>query len=132
MRYALFGITLAACSLAFAAEAPRIVRMPIAAKQHVDLDDEAKLEAIRRDNPRRYQRIVAAIDAAQVTSCETLPQTLRTRFDILDTRCSAYTLLTSFPPKSRVTFVIDDTQYSLNVVQRKLAPSKMVPALGSR
>jgi len=131
MRYALLAITLAACT-ASAADAPRIslIKLPPAGR-HVDLDDQGKLDAIRRDDPARYRKIAQAIDAAQVTSCEELPHMMKTKLDILDTRCSPYMLLTSFTPKSRVTFTIEDTEYSLNVVQYKLAPAKMLPALGS-
>ena len=87
MRYALLGIAFAACTAAFAGG------------KHVDLDDAGKLDAIRRDDPARYQKIVQAIDAAQVTSCEDLPHMLKTKLDIFDTHCSPYALLTSFPPK---------------------------------
>ncbi len=133
MRYALLGTAIVACTLTFAADVPRIafIKMPPPGK-HVDLDDEAKLESIRRDDPARYGRIAEAIEAAQVTSCDELPHMLKTRLNIFDTHCSPYTLLTSFPPKSRVTFQIDDTEYSLNVVQNKLAPSKMMPALHTK
>jgi hypothetical protein len=129
MRYVLLGIALAACAAQVAAEPARVVRIDITPKHHVDLNSDGALEAIRRDDPGRYERISQAVEAAQVTSCETLPQVLKTRLDILDTSCSPFLLLTSFPPKSRVSFLIDDTEYSLNVVQYKLAPAKIFPAI---
>jgi len=129
MRSVLLGIALAACAAVVCGEPARIVRIDITPKHHVDLNRDGALEAMRRDDPARYRRVSQAIEAAQVTSCETLPQVLKTQLDILDTSCSPFLLLTSFPPKSRLSFVIDDTEYSLNVIQYKLAPARIFPAI---
>ena len=131
MRYILLGIAFAACATLATADPVHVARITITVKHHIALDREGVLESIQRDDPARYQKISQAIEAAQVTSCETLPQVLKT-LDVLDTSCSSFTLLTSFPPKSRVSFLIDDTEYSLNVVQNKLAPAKLLPAVEAR
>jgi hypothetical protein len=86
----------------------------------VDLDRPGALEAIERGNPALYERIRGVLDAAQAKPCETLPQMLKTQFQATLGMCSNYAILTSFPPKRRISFVIDDTGYSSNVVQLHL------------
>ena len=129
MRSILLAFALALCGPAFA-DAPRSIKVDI--KHRVDLSNEGALEAIQRDDPVRYGKIEGIIQAAQVTSCVTLPALLRTRYDVRSTQCTPYLLLTSYPPKSRLTFVIEDTQYAVNVVQLKLAPAKATPAVDGR
>ncbi|HEX4782292.1 MAG TPA: hypothetical protein VH301_16145 [Usitatibacter sp.] len=83
----------------------------------VDLDRPGVLAAIEHSNPQLYLRIRGVLDAAQAKPCETLPQILKAQFEASLGTCSSYSILTSFPPKRRITFVIDDTGYSSNVVQ---------------
>jgi len=83
----------------------------------VDLDLPGTLQAIERGDPALYKRIRGVLDASQAQPCETLPQILHARFQATLGTCSSFAILTSLPPKRRISFVIDDTGYSSNVVQ---------------
>jgi hypothetical protein len=83
----------------------------------VDLDRPGALQAIERDDAALYTRIRGVLDAAQAQTCETLPQLVHAQFQATLGTCSTFSILTSFPPKRRISFVIDDTGYSSNVVQ---------------
>ena len=95
-----------------------------AQKTYISIDRPGALEAIERDNPAHYRKIVESLRIAQHASCETLPGILKVQLDIESAQCSAYMLRTSLPPKAYVSFTIDDVTYASNVVQHRLAPAR--------
>ncbi|QJR10017.1 hypothetical protein DSM104443_01068 [Usitatibacter rugosus] len=99
------------------------------AQAFVDLDRPGVLENLARDNPARYQKITAILDAAAVQPCETLPKLLNTDYDVTDTRCSPYLLMASFPPKRQIGFRLDDVSYTSNVVLVHFPQPKAHPAV---
>ena len=96
-----------------------------AQKPYVSIDAPGVLEALERERPGHYAKIVQALSLAQHVSCETLPGILKTRLDIAATQCSAYLLRTSLPPKVHVAFTLDDVTYASNVPQYKLSPARV-------
>jgi hypothetical protein len=119
MRTFIIGVVLAVAGPAFAATSP--------AKRVVNLDAPGSLEAVERENPQHYAKIVEIIRVAQSEPCETLPKILKTRLDVPDVECRSYQVLTSHPPKMHMTFTIGDVRYTTNAVQYKIAGGKIVP-----
>lgn len=100
-------------------------------KSLIHLDKPGVLEAIERNNPAHHRKIVEILRLAQAEPCETLPQILKTRFDVASANCGAYQLLTSDPPKRHLAFTLADTTYVTNVVQYKLR-GRVIPAESKR
>ena len=100
-----------------------------AASPEVNLDAPGALDALRTANRAHYDRVVAALDAAQLQPCETLPRVLKASIRADDIRCNSALLLTSFPAKRHISFRLDDVTYVSNVVQTRLdAKATLVPA----
>lgn len=77
---------------------------------------------------RHFRKLQEVVRTAQVETCETLPKILKTRLDVDSAHCSSYQLLTSLPPKRRLTLSLEGITYATNVPQVKLAPSRLIPA----
>jgi len=93
----------------------------------VYLDDSKVYEAIRARDPARYEMILGVLRVAQAEPCETVPQILKTQYDV-KASCHAYQVYTSFPAKTLLSFTVEDTDYVAFVVQPKLSGGKLVPA----
>jgi len=93
----------------------------------VYLDDAKVYEAIRARDPARYEKILGVMHVAQAEPCETVPQILKTQYDVKGS-CQAYQVYTSFPAKTLLSFTVEDTDYVAFVVQPKLSGGKLVPA----
>ena len=104
---------------------PTPSRTATRALPHINLDAPGVLEAIAEADPDRYQRIIEALDRANVPDCQTQLQLRKAqgRLDALE--CSNMSYLASFPPKRRVTFWMNDAVYSSNVVQDRLDEAKL-------
>ena len=96
-------------------------------KHFVDLDRPGALDAIERDNPEHYRKIVEILRISQAEPCETLPMILKAQFDADITGCKTFLLMTSEPPKRHVSFTLGDTDYATNAVQTKLG-GHLIPA----
>ena len=97
--------------------------------REVNLDRPGALDALSDSNPAHYARILVILRVSQMESCEHLPQVLKTSegLAIGDVRCDSFTLLTSYPPKRHMTFVLDDVRYTSNVAQVQLQKPKSLP-----
>jgi hypothetical protein len=84
-------------------------------------------EAIRAQDPARYEKILGILRVAQVEPCQTLPQILRTQYRV-NASCHAYQVYTSFPAKTLLNFTVEDTDYVAFVVQPKLSGGELIPA----
>jgi hypothetical protein len=93
----------------------------------VYLDDAKVYEAIRAQDPARYEKILGILRVAQVEPCQTLPQILRTQYRV-NASCHAYQVYTSFPAKTLLNFTVEDTDYVAFVVQPKLSGGELIPA----
>jgi hypothetical protein len=99
------------CLIAFVGSAQ--ASEPVA--RTIDLREAGAMEALAKNNPEHYRKVLEIIHVAEKVSCETLPQVLHARFNASDTTCRLYTLLTSFPPKRHLSFRLDDTFFVTNV-----------------
>ena len=89
---------------------------PAMAEPYVDLNRPGALEALARDNPRHYQQVVEITRVASRVSCDTGPRLLPVpTADRNPQECVGMTIMTSEPPKRRVTFEIDHTRYGMVV-----------------
>jgi hypothetical protein len=102
---------------------------PVAGAQEfpVDLDQPGALENLERSNPSHYRRAALLINAAERARCESDElKRIRVQLDVAAMGCSEL-LLTSAPPKRRVTFTLDRTPYRALVTLRN-ADAKLIPA----
>src|SRR3954469_6517503 len=102
-----------------------------APRNTVVLDDSSVFEAIRRNDPARYEKIQQVLRVAEVEPCESLPGLLKTRFDV-NARCRGFMLYTSLPAKTLLNFTVEDTAYVAYVVQANLSSGKLIPAVPAR
>jgi hypothetical protein len=124
----------ATLAIVFATTAPLIAAADAPSKarhqpprNEVFLGDSKVFDAIRAQDPARYDRIIDVLRVAQAEPCEDVPRVLKTQYRI-DAKCQLYQVYTSFPAKTMLHFTIEDTNYTAYVVQKKLSAGKLVPA----
>lgn len=97
----------------------------------IDLDRPGVLDQVKRERPRQFEAISEVLRAAERLPCkEGALRTLRTRFDVSELACTML-LMTSYPPKRRVTFALGEERY-VAVVSMKDAGGKLLPAKEAR
>ena len=70
------------------------------------------MDAIHSRDPARYEKILAILAAAEKLGCHAdLGKELNVRFGVTAAKCTGYALM-SEPPKTRLAFTLDGTQYS--------------------
>jgi hypothetical protein len=107
---------------------PGVAVAPFGTRE-VDLDRPGALDRIEAQDPALYKRLIGVIKAAEMQPCEHLPKLIEAQFRATLSTCNAYSILTSFPPKIRMSFLVDGTLYVSNVQQPGLV-GKIVPAAG--
>jgi hypothetical protein len=95
----------------------------------VDLDTPGALERVQHDNPAHFRAITEILREAPLRRPQALAGWVRTAFDAR--MASAMLIKTSYPPKARLEFVLDDTEYRALVTLRNSEPS-VTPATGER
>lgn len=102
-------------SLAFVAFAAAPVPHAAIAAGPVDLSRPGILDAIRDQDPQRHERLSSILRAASEGQCR-MPELERflVRHDAHAASCSA-TLMTSYPPKRRLSFFLEDTHYAATI-----------------
>jgi hypothetical protein len=94
----------------------------------IRLDSPGALEAIEAGNPDHHRRIVGILEAAQEMPCDRRGlERAAVSYHARDARCSLG-LLTSYPAKRRLSFVLDDTAYVATVTVR--ADARLMKAVG--
>jgi hypothetical protein len=91
----------------------------------VYLDRPGALEALAVENPAHYRQAVEVLRVAETLPCKPMPKLSAAKFRAAD--CQATLLMTSFPPKRRVSFTLDDTDY-IAVVTITDAGARPMPA----
>jgi hypothetical protein len=76
----------------------------------IDLDQPGALEALQRSNPTHYETIQQIMDHLPRQPDAEVPHWIQATFHARDATYGPI-LLTSFPPKRRVSFTLDDTRY---------------------
>ena len=87
----------------------------IALRRTVDLDAPGAMEHLRATNPSHFDKIVKIVEGVVRQTDSAVPRWLRVNFDARDV---AYrpVVMTSYPPKRRLAFALDDTRYEVVVV----------------
>lgn len=77
----------------------------------IDLNRPGAMEQLRSDRPMHYDAIFAVLRVVERVPCQDREiQTLSARFDIRDLACYA-ALMTSDPPKRRLSFELEGLSY---------------------
>jgi len=90
----------------------------------VDLNAPGALEQLRVDNPRHYERVAEVIHRAETRPVREVATWIRTALDPNAEWGELWYV--SYPPKARLAFTLDRTQYTIIVVDR--SPAKLIPA----
>ena len=73
------------------------------------------LDALEQAQPDEFRKVSAIYRIASEEGCAGAATALKVRFDVTDARCEPNLLLTSDPPKQRLTFTLEGTQYVIFV-----------------
>lgn len=92
----------------------------------VDLSEPGALEMLHRSNPAHYERVRKILDGILQQPDADVPRWIETNFDGRDV---AYVpvVLTSHPPKRRLSFALDATRYEAIIVLTNVR-GEIVPA----
>ena len=117
-------------SLALLIVAPIVAGAPLPAQAPLHAPiylDENALATIERTNADHFRRITAILVAASEMPCqsERFARVIEAAYDARDGRCELG-LLTSYPPKRKLSFSLDQTPYAATV--RVKDDSKLIPA----
>jgi hypothetical protein len=83
--------------------------------RHVDLNESGALEAVARSNPAHYEKIRRILDGILQQPEASVPRWIQVNFDGRDVTY-APVVLTSHPPKRRLSFALDATRYEAIIV----------------
>jgi len=73
------------------------------------------LDALEHANPDEFRKVSEIYRLASEEGCASAARTLKARFDVGDARCEPNLLMTSDPPKQRLTFTLEGTTYVIFV-----------------
>jgi len=95
--------------------------------QPIDLNRPGTLEQLKLERPKHYAAIAEVIRVVERVPCENREvETLKARYDISQWACN-FVLLTSDPPKRRLSFQLEETRY-VALVTLKGAQGSVIPA----
>jgi hypothetical protein len=86
-----------------------------ALRRSVDLDAPGAIDRVRATNPAHFDKIVKIIEGVTEQPDSAVPRWLRVSFDARDVGY-APVVMTSHPPKRRLSFALDNTRYEVVVV----------------
>ena len=87
----------------------------IALRRTVDLDAPGAMERVHATNPTHFDKITKIIEGVTKQPETAVPGWLQVNFDARDVNYRPV-VMTSYPPKRRLTFALDDTRYEAVVV----------------
>ena len=87
----------------------------IGLRRTVDLDAPGAMERIGATNPAHFDKIVKIVQGVVQQTDSAVPGWLRVNFDARDVNYRPV-VMTSYPPKRRLVFALDDTRYEVVVV----------------
>ena len=91
-----------------------------------DLDRPGALEALRISNPTHYAKVRQILEGVFLRSDVEVPRWMQTNFQAQDVQYGLI-VLTSHPPKRRLSFALDATHYAGTVVLTNVR-GEIVPA----
>lgn len=92
-----------------------------AATHPVDLDQPGAIERVRRDNSAHYRAIQHILGTAPDLQPRAITGWIRTSYD--QKAPPVLLIKTSYPPRARLEFALDDTRYVTFVTLRNVQPS---------
>ena len=92
----------------------------------VDLRDAAALERLRESNPAHFATIRQILAGLAERPERVEGDWLQATFDAHEVELSRLVLKTSHPPRQRLSFMLDDTRYTLHVVRSDLGAEPQV------
>lgn len=94
--------------------------------QPVDLNQPGALEKLQAERPEHFRAISAVLRVVERIPCGNAEvRSLEARFDIRDMACN-FVLMTSDPPKRRLSFALEGTSYVVTVTLKDTG-GKSVP-----
>jgi hypothetical protein len=92
----------------------------------IDLDRPGSLEQLQQSNPTHYEKARKIIDGVIEQPDTQVPRWVQVNFGGRDVRYAPI-VLTSHPPKKRLSFVLEDTRYQVVVVLTNIG-GEIIPA----
>jgi len=92
-----------------------------AAGRPVDLDQPGALESIQKHAPERYAKILEILREAEKLPCDLLPQLMAAK-GARSNGCELVVLMPSNPPKRRILFTLQGTNYEAAVTTSDTKP----------
>ena len=99
---------------------------PVTLTRTVDLDSPGVLEALERSNPTHYEKVLKIVEGVVRQPDAKVPQWIAVTFNGRDVGY-APVVMTSYPPKRRLSFALDDTRY-VTIVTLTNVRGDVVPA----
>jgi hypothetical protein len=96
---------------------------PVSAIQRVDLDQPGAIERVQRDNPTHYRAIQHILSEAPKLQPRALTGWIRTSYD--PKAPPVLLIKTSYPPRARLEFALDDIRYVAFVTLHQVDASVM-------
>ena len=96
------------------------------ARRMVDLNEVGALEALEHSNPVHYEKVRKILDGVLRQHDAQVPRWIQTNFDARDVSYRPI-VLTSHPPKRRLSFALDATRYEAIIVLANVT-GEIVPA----
>ena len=103
-----------------------IATADIGLRRTVDLDAPGAMERVRAANPSHFDKIVKIIEGVARQPDSAVPRWMRVNFAAQDVNYRPI-VMTSYPPKRRLSFALDDTRYEAVVVLTN-ASGAVIPA----
>jgi hypothetical protein len=94
-----------------------LVSAPVWAAQTIDLSDPRALEALRSSNPEHYEKVRRILLGLIERPSRAEGNWLAVTFGATDVELGKLVFLTSDPPKQRLRFKLDQTQYRLELLR---------------
>jgi len=85
----------------------------------VDLNDPQSIASLQSDNPAHYEKIQKIMDRVSRQQDGNIRRSIETEFNAREVSFSPFLFLTSYPPKSSLSFVLDGVQYQALVIIRE-------------
>jgi len=95
-------------------------------RRPVDLDAPGAMDALQKSNPTHYEKVRRILEGVPRQPDAVVPRWMRTNFDAQDVTYLPI-VLTSHPPKRRLSFSLDATRYETIVILTNVH-GEIVPA----
>ena len=85
----------------------------------INLNKPGALAELQSSNPRHFEKVIKLLEGLHKKADSTIPRWIKANSDARDVKYGPV-LLTTDPPKKRLSFVFDDTRYVLTATLTKM------------